>query len=326
VSRRYYHIPVTIWQDPRLRSCGEDARTLYTYLRSCPHGNMLGLYYCPQGYIQSDLDWTAERLAPALEALIREGYIYHDAAAQIILVPAVLADDSPDNINQRKHAVKLAQGLPATPLLETLIAVADAVCQTLAEALRNGAETVSKPLPNGSETPRQTVSNTDSRFPIPVTGTERRTTFPRPSDVDDVDKPYPPEFEEFWKPCNPKTDKRNAYRLWRGLVTRKKDPVDPADLARASAAYYGYRESIGLSGKYPATFLGPNQHWKEWVDGVPPGLSRHPGGHEGRPVQGPVPPSELDYGIERAFDPDPPGLEPDRRRDSVPASRAAGNG
>jgi len=175
-NHRYYHVSPRFWQDPKVRAWPEDMRMLALYLKSSPHRNMVGLFYCPLAYIASDLQWDMARLDAAFTGLLQEGYIAHDPDAQLVLIVDALADDPPDNPNQRKHAVGLVQELPTTPLVETLIQTADEVCPELADDLRTALGTPSKPLPKSSGTaaepsdnPSETDSNTDpdSRFRIP---------------------------------------------------------------------------------------------------------------------------------------------------------------
>jgi len=45
------------------RALPEDARTVFLYLLTCPHGNMCGIFYLPDLYAASDLQWDAETVS-----------------------------------------------------------------------------------------------------------------------------------------------------------------------------------------------------------------------------------------------------------------------
>jgi hypothetical protein len=211
---RYYHISPRFWQDPRVRAWSEDGRTLALYLRTSPHGNMVGLYYCPLPYMTADLQWDEGRLQAALDELVAAGYAHYDYESRVVLVTDALVDDPPQNPNQVKGAVAIVGQLPPTPLQETLIEIADRACPALAEALRNGFETVLKGLRNGFETVSEgfvegseTVSNTepDSRTRFPVPGTHTRGVREKDPQGEEIVLPTKPErVVELWNDlCSP---------------------------------------------------------------------------------------------------------------------------
>ncbi len=204
---RYCRISPRFWQDPRVRSWSEDARTLALYLRTSPHANMVGLYYCPVAYMTADLQWTEARLRRALDELIRAGYALYDHETQVVLVPETLSDDPPQNPNQVKGAAVLVSQLPTTPLVRHLVDAALKVCPALADILRNGcetlaagasnrSETVAQPLPNGSAS----VSNTgtDTRIPIPKSETDTGTDTHAASDDAGCSGVTPQRVAELW--------------------------------------------------------------------------------------------------------------------------------
>lgn len=81
---------------------------------------------------------------------------------------------------------------------------------------------------------------------------------------------YPEEFESFWSAYPRKIGKREAFRNWE--TRRKRDRISPEDMVKAAQHY---AEECRLKGtdikyiKHPATFLGPNMHFLEYVDGIP---------------------------------------------------------
>jgi hypothetical protein len=86
-----------------------------------------------------------------------------------------------------------------------------------------------------------------------------------------ADDAYSETFEQFWKSYPRKIAKRGAWRCWR---TRVKQGTAEADMIAASG-YYG-KACASTEPRFimhPSTFLGPDQPFLDFVDGVPEGFS-----------------------------------------------------
>lgn len=70
---RYARVETHFWQDQKIRDLTEDARTLFLYLLTCPHGNMCGIFYLPELYAASDLQWEPIRYRKGIDTLSK-GY------------------------------------------------------------------------------------------------------------------------------------------------------------------------------------------------------------------------------------------------------------
>jgi hypothetical protein len=173
---RYYRVTPRFWQDRDVRSWPEDSRWLAVYLISSPHRNMTGLFYCPLTYMQSDLQWPANRLQKAFEGLVQAGFIEYDKDAEVVLITNALKHDSPGNENQVKGAVNALLTVPETYLLARLLELAGKHSERLADGIRKAFEGLSKEI-------RNTVS-----VSVPVTVEEHTST---PADVDLPDHPAP---------------------------------------------------------------------------------------------------------------------------------------
>lgn len=62
---------------PKLR-----AQSLAAYLCSCPHGNAIGLFFLPVGYIMADRGWGIDGAYDALAMLQRSGFVHYDKATE----------------------------------------------------------------------------------------------------------------------------------------------------------------------------------------------------------------------------------------------------
>jgi predicted phage replisome organizer len=76
---------------------------------------------------------------------------------------------------------------------------------------------------------------------------------------------YPPDFETFWASYPLKKEKRGALKAWKA---RLKEGIEPADLIAAGRAYAAECERKRTAPdyiKHPATFLGPNEPWRDYI-------------------------------------------------------------
>ena len=104
----------------------------------------------------------------------------------------------------------------------------------------------------------------------------------RDTDTDKDIKDYTPKFDNLWGLYPRKIEKRTAYKKY--IATLKKG-VTHNDLLKATRNYQkamAGKEKEHI--KHGATFFGPNEPWKEWVDGVPEGFE---GEHKGPPPEDP---------------------------------------
>jgi phage replication O-like protein O len=76
---------------------------------------------------------------------------------------------------------------------------------------------------------------------------------------------YPEGFQEFWKIYPRKKEKTKAFKMWKVAI---RHGADTELLTRAARNYSAECESKGTSEdyiKHPATFLGPNDHWRDYL-------------------------------------------------------------
>jgi hypothetical protein len=116
----------SFWTSPNINRLSEDGRMLAFYLLTCPHGNSLGAYRLPEGYVAEDLKWDSDRVKRTfkeLEGTVSEplikglGLASEPFALRCETVGWVwifhhLKWNKPDNPNQFKSLVKLACKIP----------------------------------------------------------------------------------------------------------------------------------------------------------------------------------------------------------------------
>ena len=117
----YTRINAIIWNDAKFKSLSFEDRLLFVYLLTCPHRNILGLYYCPISYISADINMTSERVSKGLGELFRKGFVTLDYGSETILINNFLSYNPIENPNQAKAALKALDTLPQTPLINDIL-------------------------------------------------------------------------------------------------------------------------------------------------------------------------------------------------------------
>jgi hypothetical protein len=122
----YAQINRKVWNTCQFRSLSREARELFFYLTTCPHGNMLGIFVLRPGYALDDLQWGSERerfMKPLSELLTKQLFAWDDKT-DIILDLEQIVKHTFYNPNQVKAAIKILNTIPKTTLfhqLKTLI-------------------------------------------------------------------------------------------------------------------------------------------------------------------------------------------------------------
>jgi hypothetical protein len=174
---RYQYIASRIWSDEKFKRLTEQQQRLFLYVLTCPHGNLLGLFFLPIGYISSDLKPFGKPLPKDfekgiqkdLEALREEGLIDYDENTEICWVKNFLRYNPITNPNQRKAAVSRFLDLPRSPILLRFLNSLKDLDQVLWEALpKDFLNTVPVPVPEpvpGDESPSGLSSSADAADP-----------------------------------------------------------------------------------------------------------------------------------------------------------------
>jgi hypothetical protein len=138
-----------MWQNRKFHALSDDAKMLWLYLISCPHGNALGAYVLPFGYIIADMRWQPERVTHTVSELLANGFIQRDDTFDLIVIRDWWQHNTIENENVALGAAKTFDLLPPCELLfqafRDFSALPKALGKRFTERYPNG-------LPNGIET------------------------------------------------------------------------------------------------------------------------------------------------------------------------------
>jgi hypothetical protein len=110
--RDYGKVFSRIWESADFRALTEDGRALALYLLTCQHGTIAGVFRVPDGYACEDLQWSSERVCQGFANLQENGFATRCEATKWVWVSKFLEWNPPENPNQRKSAIKIAQSVP----------------------------------------------------------------------------------------------------------------------------------------------------------------------------------------------------------------------
>lgn len=160
--RSYGKVSTQFWHDERIRSLPEAAQVLALYILTSPHGNAVGCFMLPDGYIQADLRWPAKRVAENLALLIEAGFIERDEKSGLTRLPKWWKHNTIENPKVGRSIEKIVEALPdkGSPLVKALIASLEPFAHRFSELF---AKQYLKP----SAIPYQEPYSEPSRYPEP---------------------------------------------------------------------------------------------------------------------------------------------------------------
>lgn len=104
-----------------LRRSGHEATIVALYLITCPHANMLGLYYLPTMFIAHETGLGVDGAAKGLQGAIEAGFCHYDEATEVVWVVEMARYQIADSLKKADLRVKGVQSayeaLPDNPYL-----------------------------------------------------------------------------------------------------------------------------------------------------------------------------------------------------------------
>lgn len=173
--RDFTKVSPSLWRSKKFRSLKSDeAKMIYVYLLTCPHGNSAGCFDIHPGYAAADLDMVSERYQEGLKLLCEAGLIECDTVENTVFITNWMEFNEPSN---PKHALGILSQLGQTSSdalkakrFNELQAVVRAKKFDREQSIRaafdlflNGIERVSPPRPDETETRDRDGDQTETR-------------------------------------------------------------------------------------------------------------------------------------------------------------------
>ena len=116
---RYVNVATRLWHDEKIRTLSEDARSLFLYLLTSPHGNMCGIFFIPVLYACHDLQWNEQRYRTAMEELENGQVISYDG--DIVFIKNFIRYNPIKGPKQAIGAAKRLKEVPTTDLIHEFV-------------------------------------------------------------------------------------------------------------------------------------------------------------------------------------------------------------
>ena len=119
--RKYGKIETALWHNPKVRGLSESARLLYLYMISCPHGNSLGCFVLPDGYISADLKWDQRQVSKLVNELVAGRLIERSETSSLIRIIGWFGHNTIENQRVAMAANDTLKTLPNDDVFANLI-------------------------------------------------------------------------------------------------------------------------------------------------------------------------------------------------------------
>jgi len=135
----------------KLRKQGVESQLVALYLMTCPHANMLGLYYLPKVFISHECGLPLEGAMKGLQGAIEAGFCAYDEESEMVWVYEMASYQIGLSLEAKDNRCKGVQneydGLPDCPYLSTFFdKYGIAFCMTRKRGNTSPIEAPSKPL------------------------------------------------------------------------------------------------------------------------------------------------------------------------------------
>ena len=130
--REFTKVSPALWQSKRFLGLpSDDGRLLYLYLFTCPHQNICGCFWLPDGYACNDLRWNVERYRETLAQLVKAELIQVDADGENILIERWFQHNPPMNSSHQTGIERQVERIPSEEMQEACLVSLNAACEEI---------------------------------------------------------------------------------------------------------------------------------------------------------------------------------------------------
>ena len=261
--REYAKVTPNFWigsTGKKLRAAGMEAQIVSLYLITCPHANMLGLFYCPLMFIAHETGLGLEGASKGLQRAIEAGFCEYDDASEVVWVVEMATYQVAESLKASDNRAKGIQSdydaLPENPFLSRFFDKYEAAfCMTKRRGNGSPLEGASKGL-RSQEQEQEQEQEKEQEHAGSAPAKPRTQSAAR--------------FAEFWQawPAGPrKQAKAECEKKWkaRGLDGLADEIVGHVKSILKTKQFQDFTPA-------PLTYL--NQ--RRWEDGAPSGGDEQP--------------------------------------------------
>lgn len=157
----YTKISDNVWRKTKQYGLSDTAKILYLYLFTCPHRNMIGLYYIPLAYCSADLDMKLETVSKGFAELQKADILTYDDTEEMVLLHDFLLVNTFDNANVEKKACTVFWELPETQLFRRFADILSKLPKPVPHLMETVSERYQKGMANGMPIQKQNTETED---------------------------------------------------------------------------------------------------------------------------------------------------------------------
>lgn len=247
----------------KLRRMGMASQLVAMYLMTCPHANMLGLYYLPQVYISHECGLQIEGATQGLLGAIEAGFCKYDEGSEMVWVPEMAAYQIAPSLSPAdKRCIGVQNeynGLPDNPFLGPFfdkysVAFNMTKKRNFSGELQSPLQAASKPLASQEQEQEQEQKQELAQERTKLTASLRDAQCE--------------DFEELWAayPKRPGASKADSLKAWKARLKAGATAKEILDGVWRYSAYVAACRTEDRFIKQPQTFLGGGEHYKsDWT-------------------------------------------------------------
>ena len=211
--RDYGRVYSSFWTSESTRALSDDGRMLSLYLLSGPHMTIAGVCRLPDGYVSEDLGWTSQRVSKGFAELFAKGFANRCETTKWVWIRRFLDWNTPENPNQWKAAIKIANQVPQRCAWHSEFIV---IFSKVSGVEINPSETVTEglpePLPTQEQEQKQNIERTRASKRVPKEFTPDLTF--ATNLLPDIDADAEAQKFKDWEFKKPRSDWDATWRTW----------------------------------------------------------------------------------------------------------------
>jgi uncharacterized phage protein (TIGR02220 family) len=124
-GKMFGKVPELIWRDIKFIRLSETTKLIYLYLLTNKHRTLLGMYYLPLSYIETDTGVAKSNLGKVFKELDSINYAYYDDECGVVLLPNYLELNNHYNWKHLRGGLAALSGVRFGKLASVMIEIMD---------------------------------------------------------------------------------------------------------------------------------------------------------------------------------------------------------
>ncbi|USE36402.1 hypothetical protein [Endozoicomonas sp. SCSIO W0465] len=112
LMREFGKVSAHFWIDSEMETLSDNGKLLALYLLTTHHGNLLGIFRMPLGYIATDLKWDLEKTEQTFDELESKRFAKRSSTGDLVVINNYTKHNRTDNNRQLDARLRLLLTMP----------------------------------------------------------------------------------------------------------------------------------------------------------------------------------------------------------------------